>query len=119
MRETFKLPDAGEGLTEAEILAWHVAAGDEVKINQVIVEIETAKAAVELPCPYAGTVAELLVQPGDTVAVGAPIIVINTGVPGSEANESAAGADAGAGATEGAGAGATEGGGAKIGEVTA
>jgi 2-oxoisovalerate dehydrogenase E2 component (dihydrolipoyl transacylase) len=77
--ETFRLPDVGEGLTEADVLAWHVAVGDEVSVNQVIVEVETAKAAVELPCPFDGTVAELLVAAGDTVAVGSPIIAVTTG----------------------------------------
>src|SRR5579862_9030822 len=74
----FRLPDVGEGLTEAEILGWSVAVGDEVKVNQVLVEIETAKAAVELPSPYAGVVRELLVEPGSTVDVGTPIISIET-----------------------------------------
>jgi pyruvate dehydrogenase E2 component (dihydrolipoamide acetyltransferase) len=77
----FKLPDVGEGLTEAEILGWHVKPGDVVKVNQIIVEIETAKAAVELPCPYEGTVTELLVNEGDTVEVGTPIIGITSGAP--------------------------------------
>jgi pyruvate dehydrogenase E2 component (dihydrolipoamide acetyltransferase) len=75
----FALPDVGEGLTEAEILRWHVRPGDVVSVNQVIVEIETAKASVELPCPYAGTVAELHVPEGAIVAVGSPIISI-TGI---------------------------------------
>lgn len=79
MLQTFPMPDAGEGLTEADVLGWRVAVGDEVSVNQVIVEIETAKAAVELPCPWAGTVRSLLVAEGDTVAVGAPIIEIDTG----------------------------------------
>ncbi|MGQ0777592.1 MAG: dihydrolipoamide acetyltransferase family protein [Pseudonocardiales bacterium] len=74
----FPLPDVGEGLTEAEILAWHVAPGDTVTVNQIIVEIETAKAAVELPCPYAGVVTDLFAQPGATVLVGAPLIAIDT-----------------------------------------
>ncbi|GDY30838.1 dihydrolipoamide acetyltransferase family protein [Gandjariella thermophila] len=73
----FPLPDVGEGLTEAEVLAWHVKPGDTVSVNQVIIEIETAKAAVELPCPYAGVVSELLVEPGQTVEVGTPIISID------------------------------------------
>jgi pyruvate dehydrogenase E2 component (dihydrolipoamide acetyltransferase) len=72
----FALPDVGEGLTEAEILRWHVRPGDAVAINQMIVEIETAKASVELPCPYAGTVEELHVAEGAIVPVGAPIISI-------------------------------------------
>jgi 2-oxoisovalerate dehydrogenase E2 component (dihydrolipoyl transacylase) len=74
----FRLPDVGEGLTEAEILGWSVAVGDEVKVNQVLVEIETAKAAVELPSPFAGVVRDLLVQAGSTVDVGTPIISIET-----------------------------------------
>jgi 2-oxoisovalerate dehydrogenase E2 component (dihydrolipoyl transacylase) len=79
MARIFALPDVGEGLTEAEILSWHVAPGDTVTVNQIIVDIETAKAAVELPSPYAGVVHELFVEPGATVAVGTPIIAIDTG----------------------------------------
>ncbi len=75
----FTLPDVGEGLTEAEILSWSVRPGDEVKVNQVICEIETAKAVVELPSPFAGRVSELLVEAGTTVAVGTPIIAVDTG----------------------------------------
>ncbi len=78
MRREFAMPDVGEGLTEADILTWHVAAGDAVAVNQILVEIETAKAAVELPSPWAGTVGELLAQPGETVEVGAPIMAIET-----------------------------------------
>ncbi|OLT17668.1 branched-chain alpha-keto acid dehydrogenase subunit E2 [Pseudonocardia sp. CNS-139] len=78
MRREFAMPDAGEGLTEAEIITWRVAPGDPVTVNQVLCEIETAKAAVELPSPYAGTVGELLVEPGRTVPVGTPIIAIET-----------------------------------------
>ena len=74
--QTFVLPDVGEGLTEAEIVQWRVAAGDVVAVNDVIVEIETAKSLVELPSPFAGTVGELLAVEGATVAVGAPIITI-------------------------------------------
>jgi pyruvate dehydrogenase E2 component (dihydrolipoamide acetyltransferase) len=74
----FKLPDVGEGLTEAEILKWFVQPGDTVVVNQTLVEIETAKAAVELPSPYAGVVAELHVAEGQTVDVGTPIIGIDT-----------------------------------------
>ncbi len=77
--KTFLLPDVGEGLTEAEILSWHVKPGDAVTVNQIIVEIETAKAAVELPCPFAGTVAEVFVSEGEVVAVGSPILSIATG----------------------------------------
>lgn len=73
---TFVLPDVGEGLTEAEIVQWRVAPGDTVAVNDVLVEIETAKSLVELPSPFAGTVTELLASEGTTVEVGAPIIAI-------------------------------------------
>ena len=73
----FKLPDVGEGLTEADIVRWHVKVGDEVTVNQTIVEIETAKALVELPCPFEGVVAGLLVGEGETVPVGTPIISVD------------------------------------------
>ncbi|WP_446686471.1 biotin/lipoyl-containing protein [Pseudonocardia pini] len=79
MPEIFRMPDVGEGLTEAEIVAWQVAPGDTVVVNQILLEIETAKAVVELPSPYAGTVGELFAGPGDTVNVGEPIIAIETG----------------------------------------
>jgi pyruvate dehydrogenase E2 component (dihydrolipoamide acetyltransferase) len=75
----FKLPDVGEGLTEAEIVSWKVKPGDTVKVNEIIVEIETAKSLVELPCPFAGTVTELLVPEGTTVDVGTPIITVDDG----------------------------------------
>jgi 2-oxoisovalerate dehydrogenase E2 component (dihydrolipoyl transacylase) len=77
----FRLPDVGEGLTEADIVAWHVKPGDQVEVNQVIVEIETAKAVVELPSPWDGTVARLLAEEGQTVDVGTPIIAVE--VPGA------------------------------------
>ena len=73
----FRLPDVGEGLTEADIVTWHVKPGDSVTLNQVIVEIETAKAVVELPSPYEGVVTELLADEGATVNVGTPIIAVN------------------------------------------
>ncbi|MCC4247816.1 dihydrolipoamide acetyltransferase family protein [Microbacterium testaceum] len=76
--QTFVLPDVGEGLTEAEIVQWRVAPGDAVAVNDVLVEIETAKSLVELPSPYAGTVGELLAGEGSTVEVGAPIITIGS-----------------------------------------
>ena len=76
--QTFVLPDVGEGLTEAEIVQWRVAPGDEVAVNDVLVEIETAKSLVELPSPFAGTVGELLATEGATVEVGAPIITIGS-----------------------------------------
>ena len=74
--QVFALPDVGEGLTEGEILVWHVKVGDVVTVNQPLVEIETAKAAVELPCPFAGIVTELHAQPGEVVPVGSPIVSI-------------------------------------------
>ncbi|MCR1781314.1 2-oxo acid dehydrogenase subunit E2 [Nocardioides carbamazepini] len=72
----FKLPDVGEGLTEADILAWHVSVGDVVEVNQTLVEIETAKSVVELPSPAAGTVTALHVEVGRTVPVGTVIVSI-------------------------------------------
>lgn len=74
----FVLPDLGEGLTEAELVAWHVDVGDVVTLNQVLGEVETEKAVVELPSPFAGTVVELLVSAGETVRVGAPLITIDS-----------------------------------------
>jgi len=79
----FKLPDVGEGLTEADIVAWHVKPGDHVEDGQIIVEIETAKAVVELPCPWDGTVARLLAEEGQTVDVGVPIIAVEVETPNS------------------------------------
>ena len=73
----FLLPDLGEGLEEAEIIAWHVKAGDLVTVDQVVAEVETAKAAVEVPCPFAGVVAELHAAPGAVVAVGQPLFTIS------------------------------------------
>jgi pyruvate dehydrogenase E2 component (dihydrolipoamide acetyltransferase) len=75
-RKQFRLPDVGEGLTEADIVTWRVKPGDPVKVNQVIVDIETAKAVVELPSPWDGVIAELLVDEGQTVDVGTPIIAV-------------------------------------------
>jgi 2-oxoisovalerate dehydrogenase E2 component (dihydrolipoyl transacylase) len=83
--QQFPMPDTAEGLTEAEILTWHVKPGDAVKVNQIIVEIETAKAAVELPCPWDGVVTELLAEIGQTVEVGVPIITIDTDPSGAAA----------------------------------
>ncbi len=72
----YLLPDVGEGLTEAEIVSWKVKVGDTIEINDIVVEIETAKSLVELPSPYAGTVTGLLVPEGEMVPVGTPIIAI-------------------------------------------
>ena len=74
---TFNLPDVGEGLTEADIASWKVAVGDTVEVNQVFVEIETAKSLVELPCPFAGVVTELHAEEGQTLLVDAPLITID------------------------------------------
>jgi 2-oxoisovalerate dehydrogenase E2 component (dihydrolipoyl transacylase) len=74
----FLLPDLGEGLTEAEIVTWHVKAGDTVSVDQGIVEVETAKAVVEVPVPFAGRVTQLHGQPGDVVAVGQPLVTVDT-----------------------------------------
>ena len=83
MVKEFKLPDVGEGLTEADIVAWHVKPGDQVEDGQIIVEIETAKAVVELPCPWDGTVARLLAEEGQTVEVGVPIIAVEVAGQGT------------------------------------
>lgn len=107
------MPDVGEGLTEAEVLEWKVAPGDDVAVNQIIVEIETAKAAVELPSPYAGKVHQILVEPGVTVDVGTPIITVDTD-PGAGPLPDSAPAPAAAPAAAEAGEG-----GAKIGEAQA
>jgi 2-oxoisovalerate dehydrogenase E2 component (dihydrolipoyl transacylase) len=77
---TFRLPDPGEGLVEADIVTWRVAVGDQVKVNDILLEVETSKSLVELPTPYAGTVTELLVNEGETIDVGTPIISIDDGV---------------------------------------
>lgn len=76
MIRQFKLPDLGEGLTESEIVSWNVSVGDTVSLNQVIAEVETAKALVQLPSPFAGTIAGLLVEEGATVRVGSPIVEV-------------------------------------------
>jgi pyruvate dehydrogenase E2 component (dihydrolipoamide acetyltransferase) len=90
MNKEFKLPDVGEGLTEADIVSWHVKPGDTIEDGQVIVEIETAKAVVELPSPYAGTVTGLLVEEGQTVDVGTPIIAVDVGGTDGAAGKPAA-----------------------------
>ncbi|MEV6385596.1 dihydrolipoamide acetyltransferase family protein [Streptomyces sp. NPDC051773] len=88
--QLFRLPDLGEGLTEAEIVEWKVAVGDTVTVDQVVVEVETAKAAVEVPVPYAGTVLRLHAEAGSALPVGEPLITVGAGAP--------AGADGSAGA---------------------
>jgi pyruvate dehydrogenase E2 component (dihydrolipoamide acetyltransferase) len=85
-RQQFRLPDLGEGLTEGEIVAWLVAPGDTVTLNQPIVEIETAKAVVEVPSPYAGVVVTLHAEAGRTLDVGAPLLTVDVGGDGSAPN---------------------------------
>ena len=82
--KTFNLPDPGEGLVEAEVVEWKVAVGDTVKVNEIVLEIETAKSLVELPIPWAGTVHRILVDVGATIDVGTPIIAIDDGQGGDE-----------------------------------
>jgi pyruvate dehydrogenase E2 component (dihydrolipoamide acetyltransferase) len=79
MLREFKLPDLGEGLTESEIVTWRVAAGDRVELNQIIADVETAKAVVELPSPVDGVVQSLHAQEGETVDVGALIVTFDVG----------------------------------------
>ncbi|MDE0777761.1 MAG: dihydrolipoamide acetyltransferase family protein [Nocardioides sp.] len=90
----YKLPDVGEGLTEAEIVTWKVKVGDVIAINDIVVEIETAKSLVELPSPYAGEVTALLVPEGETVEVGTPIIAIGEPSAGAVPSPAAAPGDA-------------------------
>lgn len=97
---TFELPDVGEGLTEAEIVQWRVRPGDEVALNQPLVEIETAKSLVELPSPFAGVVDELLAEEGQTVAVGAAILTVRTAAPAGGGADGAGSADGVAGQSE-------------------
>ena len=72
----FLLPDLGEGLSEAEVISWRVSPGDRVSVDQVIAEVETAKAVVEVPVPYAGVVAALHATPGSVISVGQPLITV-------------------------------------------
>ncbi|WP_226533225.1 dihydrolipoamide acetyltransferase family protein [Microbacterium paraoxydans] len=88
MNAEFRLPDLGEGLTEAEVVTWLVSPGDTVTLNQTLAEVETAKAIVELPSPYAGTVSTLHAEAGETVAVGAALIDFEIG--GDEAESAPA-----------------------------
>ncbi|MFF3428700.1 dihydrolipoamide acetyltransferase family protein [Streptomyces sp. NPDC002602] len=92
----FKLPDLGEGLTEAEIVRWLVAVGDVVEIDQPVVEVETAKAMVEVPCPYGGVVTARFGEEGTELPVGAPLITVAVGA-GTEPTESAAPVSSGSG----------------------
>jgi 2-oxoisovalerate dehydrogenase E2 component (dihydrolipoyl transacylase) len=77
----FLLPDLGEGLEDAELTAWHVRVGDHVAVDQVVAEVETAKAAVEVPIPFAGTVTAVHAEPGTTLLVGTPLITVTADAP--------------------------------------
>lgn len=85
----FLLPDLGEGLTEAELVSWHVSVGDTIVVDQPIAEVETAKSAVEVPSPYAGVVAELHGKPGETLDVGKPLISVTPISVGAAADDAA------------------------------
>ena len=104
--QVFRLPDLGEGLTEAELLSWLVAVGDEIRVDQPIAEVETAKSVVEVPSPYAGTVAVLHGEPGQTLDVGKPLISVAP--VGASAPESAVGSGGSAGSAVGSGASADD-----------
>ncbi|MEV6608391.1 dihydrolipoamide acetyltransferase family protein [Kutzneria sp. NPDC051319] len=91
MEQLFRLPDLGEGLTEAEVLGWKVAVGDTVHVDQVVIEVETAKAAVEVPVPFEGTVLKLFAEAGAVVSVGEPLIAVGSAVEASEGSESGSG----------------------------
>lgn len=77
---TFHLPDLGEGLQEAEIVSWHVKEGDAVLVDQPMVSVETAKAVVDVPCPYTGVISQLLAKPGETVATDQALVVFDLGL---------------------------------------
>ncbi|MFK5582870.1 dihydrolipoamide acetyltransferase family protein [Serinicoccus sp. LYQ131] len=96
MSQVFRLPDLGEGLTEAEVVEWSVSVGDEVVVDQEVVTVETAKAAVAVPCPYAGTVTAVHAQAGEVLPVGEPLITIGGTEGGTEPGAGASGAAGGA-----------------------
>ncbi|ACQ82095.1 catalytic domain of components of various dehydrogenase complexes [Beutenbergia cavernae DSM 12333] len=101
----FRLPDLGEGLTESDIVSWRVAPGESVELNQIIAEVETAKALVELPSPYAGVVSALHAEPGQTVQVGEPLVTFEVAVAGGGGAEDDGGAAAASSGAAGAGSG--------------
>ncbi|GAB3475610.1 biotin/lipoyl-containing protein [Nocardiopsis coralliicola] len=93
--QTFLLPDLGEGLTEATVLDWRVAPGDRIARDEPLVELETAKSAVEVPSPFTGTVARLHAELDEVVAVGAPLVTVTAdGSPDGAGGAAAAGAPA-------------------------
>ncbi|KPC69870.1 branched-chain alpha-keto acid dehydrogenase subunit E2 [Streptomyces sp. NRRL WC-3753] len=91
----FKLPDLGEGLTEAEIVRWLVEVGDVVAVDQPVVEVETAKAMVEVPCPYGGVVTARFGEEGTELPVGAPLVTVAVGATAADGPARASGTDAG------------------------
>ncbi|EHN72345.1 branched-chain alpha-keto acid dehydrogenase subunit E2, partial [Streptomyces coelicoflavus ZG0656] len=93
----FKLPDLGEGLTEAEIVRWLVEVGDVVAVDQPVVEVETAKAMVEVPCPYGGVVTARFGEEGTELPVGAPLVTVAVGATAADGPARASGTDAGSG----------------------
>ncbi|MGW9549711.1 dihydrolipoamide acetyltransferase family protein [Citricoccus zhacaiensis] len=95
MLKVFNLPDLGEGLTESELLSWKIAVGDTVAVNDVLAEVETAKAVVELSSPFDGTIAELHGEPGAVIQVGAPIISFDLPGAGPDKTDNAPASDAG------------------------
>ncbi|MGW0185140.1 dihydrolipoamide acetyltransferase family protein [Streptomyces sp. NPDC003362] len=105
----FKLPDLGEGLTEAEIVRWLVQVGDVVAVDQPVVEVETAKAMVEVPCPYGGVVTARFGEEGTELPVGAPLITVAVGAPASEGLAAEAPAPGGAAESAEGPAGGSEG----------
>ncbi|MDK0520745.1 dihydrolipoamide acetyltransferase family protein [Streptomyces sp. ML-6] len=114
----FKLPDLGEGLTEAEIVRWLVEVGDVVAIDQPVVEVETAKAMVEVPCPYGGVVTARFGEEGAELPVGAPLLTVAVGSPQETGRGAGRDAGSGAGAEAGADSGSGGGGGAGSGAGT-
>ncbi|MBG6083851.1 dihydrolipoamide acetyltransferase family protein [Zhihengliuella flava] len=95
MQKVFNLPDLGEGLTESEVVAWKVTEGETVSLNQVIADVETAKALVELPSPYSGVVTRIFAEPGAIVEVGQPLLAFEVDQPaGSGAQDGGSSADA-------------------------
>ncbi|MFF2030013.1 dihydrolipoamide acetyltransferase family protein [Arthrobacter sp. NPDC058192] len=108
--KVFLLPDLGEGLTEAELVSWLVAVGDEIRVDQPIAEVETAKSMVEVPSPYAGTVAILHGEPGQTLDVGKPLISVMPAGASVSGGASAGGAAGAGGAAAASGAGPAAGG---------
>jgi len=86
VEQLFRLPDLGEGLTEAEVLGWKVAVGDTVHVDQVVIEVETAKAAVEVPVPFEGTVLKLYAEAGSVVSVGQPLIAVGAAAEAGSGN---------------------------------